>query len=530
MKLRLRLSTLFLLINSLILLLPVAAIALLKLYDSLLIRQTENALITQAVMLSNVYKRALRAEYPELDLQNYGRALPQENWYKEDPVLGKWRPIPAVLDLRDQPLLPRAENPEQTRQEPDPTAWHIGQQLEDLLRETQLTTLAGMRILDMNGIIVATTGWLRGHSLSNRSDVARALEGNTERAMRHREEDTAGSFFSPISRSTRIRVYVTHPIVLDKRILGAIHLVRTPPNLYQSLYKQSDIFIYYGLLIVTITVMLSLFTSYAINRPIRALVRQARQVTSDRRSRLEPLENPIAIELEELSHSLATMADRQVQRAEQIENFASYVSHEFKTPITSINGAVEILQENLGEMPDEEKRQFLDNIAHSSQRMQLLMSQLTELAKADTTPIPREPVDLVKVLKQQAKHYQPRFRHLSISGAQDEHPVYMNRELLASILQNLFENVYHHGGDAIKIKLGRYSNQTKLIFSDNGPGISAANAKRIFEPFFTTARKRGGTGLGLAILSTLMSAHHGSIRLLPSERGCRFELTFPHLK
>ena len=93
--------------------------------------------------------------------------------------------------------------------------------------------------------------------------------------------------------------------------------------------------------------------------------------------------------------------------------------------------------------------------------------------------------------------------------------------------ENLFENARLHGGDEIEIALTRHSHAIQLVFSDNGPGISKANAKRIFEPFFTTARKNGGTGLGLAIIATLMNAHQGSISLAPSDKGCRFELTFP---
>lgn len=519
----------FLLINSVILLLPVAAVALLKLYDSTLIRQTENALISQAVMLSNIYKKTLFTKYPELQLAEYGRTQEVYNWKEDDPALGKWRPIPAVLDLHDQPLLPVAENPREVSEEPDPIAWHIGQELEDLLRETQVTTLAGMRILDTDGVIVATTGWIRKRSLIDREDVANALTGRTERVLRQREEDTEGSFFSPISRSTEIRVYVTHPIIAQKRVLGAVHLVRTPPNLYQTLHKQRELFLYYGLLIIIITITLSLFTSYAVNKPIRALVQQARQVTSDRRSRLAPLKNPIAVEIEELSSSLVTMADRQAKRAEQIQNFASYVSHEFKTPITSINGALEILRDFENTLSADERSSFLTSIENASSRMQMLMGQLTELAKADTTAIPAQPVELEKILLRKSKQYEPSFKKILINRKGTSFPVYMNVELIDSVIENLFENANMHGGDEIEITLAQKVDSTQLTFMDNGPGISPANSKRIFEPFFTTAKKNGGTGLGLAILSTLMNAHQGSIALASSINGCKFELTFPAL-
>ena len=83
MKIRLKLSYIFILINSIILSLPVAGIALMKLYDSTLIRQTENSLITQAVMLTSIYTKELQKNYPDLSFKNYGKALPKEYWQKD---------------------------------------------------------------------------------------------------------------------------------------------------------------------------------------------------------------------------------------------------------------------------------------------------------------------------------------------------------------------------------------------------------------------------------------------------------------
>ncbi|MCC7222038.1 MAG: HAMP domain-containing histidine kinase, partial [Candidatus Contendobacter sp.] len=63
--------------------------------------------------------------------------------------------------------------------------------------------------------------------------------------------------------------------------------------------------------------------------------------------------------------------------------------------------------------------------------------------------------------------------------------------------------------------------------SDNGPGISAANAARVFEPFFTTARAQGGTGLGLAVVKSLVNAHRGAIELADSAAGTRVRISLP---
>lgn len=529
MNLRLRLSHIFILINSVILSLPVVGIALLHLYDSSLIRETENELIAQAVIISNIYKKMLNDQYPQLDLSTYGKPLPPKYWYKEDANLGKWRPLPATLNLNDAPIADFAPNAIELNKEPDPVAWLLGMQLEDLLKETQLTTLAGIRILDVDGIIVSSTGWTKKKSLISMMDVKEALTGTTTRIIRKRKPlaHEPNSFLSSISRTSDIRIHLTYPIVVKKRIIGAVHLMRTPANVYQNIYQNKELFISYTVLLIALILAISFFMAYAISRPIKALVQQAKKATDGANNKLTVLEYPVTAEFELLSQTLVKMADKQTARAEQIKNFASYVSHEFKTPITAITGAVEILQDHINEMSAQEQQRFLDNIAFNAKRMNLLMQQLTELAKADTNKIPATPTDLGKILEQQVKHYQTNFAEILLNKNQLTYPIFMNNELITSIIINLFENVLQHGGNKITMILLQNSQSTILDFIDNGEGITAHNAKRIFEPFFTTAKQNGGTGLGLAIISTLLTAHKGSITLIESDTGCHFQIVFP---
>jgi len=569
MNFRFKLSYIFLLINSVILSLPVAGIALLHLYDSSLIRETENELIAQAVILSSVYKKMLKEQYPTLDYEHYGKQLPLKHWHKDDPNLGKWRPLPAMLDLNEQPVLDYAPAAITLPKEPDNIAWQLGMQLDDLLKETQLTTLAGIRILDVDGMIVATTGWTKKQSLISMPDVVEALNGSTSRVIRKRKplQQEPKSFLSSISRTSDIRIYLTYPIVIKKRIVGAVHLMRTPANVYQNIYQNKELFIAYGLFLVAILLAISFFMAYAITWPIKALVQQAKKATDGALNKLTPLAHPVTAEFELLSETLVKMADKQAERALQIKNFASYVSHEFKTPITAITGAVEILQDHMGELSAQEQTRFLANIAANTQRMQLLMRQLTELAKADTQKIPQSPCDISYIINKQIVAYQDKFTDITfenklVSMSKNSALVYMNSELLTSIVINLFENVLQHGGDSIQLVLSinkalankNTEHKAGLIldFIDNGAGITEQNAKRIFEPFFTTAKQSGGTGLGLAIISTLLTAHDGSICLMSKQskpdktipekttpekssatlkstvqQGCHFQLFFP---
>ena len=534
MKIRLRLSHVFILINSVILSLPVAGIALMKLYDNTLIHQTENALITQAVMLASIYTKQLKDQQPNLSIEGYGKPLPEKLWPKDDPILGKWRPVPPTLDLNSSPIYPIENNPQDTDITVDPIALSIGKGFDELLKEVQLTTLSGMRIVDINGIIVSSTSWVKEKSILDRIEVQQALKGEVSRVIRQWAKPTDDRFFSPISRTSDIRIHVAYPIVIEHRIIGAIHLIRTPASVFQHIYQNMDLFIFYGSFLIILILAISFFTAYAITRPIKALVAQAKKAIHGDEKSLTVLKHPVTSEFELLSETLVRMSNKQIQRAEQIKNFASYVSHEFKTPITAIKGAVEILQDHIHDLSEEEQIKFLNNIDANSNRMQLLMRQLTELAKADIQKIPKAPCDLSKVIEEQSKLFQYSLTEIHFNKPTAAFMVYMNEELLTSIVSNLFKNVIQHGGDIVTIELIRKRQFIHLLFSDNGKGITEQNAKRIFEPFFTTAKQHGGTGLGLAIISTLLSAHKGEISIIKSNRskkskikGCQFKLSFP---
>ncbi|NVK25065.1 MAG: HAMP domain-containing histidine kinase [Gammaproteobacteria bacterium] len=522
----LRLSHILLIINLIILAVPITGIALLNLYDSSLVRETENELITQGVIISNVFKRSLIEQNPDFDFQNYGLPQAQEYWIKEDPSLGKWRPLPASLDLFTDEILAQAPPPIDNGVEPDELALKLGPRFDDLLKETQLTTLSGIRILDYNGVIIASTGWTKLRALTNQNDVNQALKGVTTKVIRRKspEED---SFFSPISRSSNIRVHVTHPIVINKRVIGAVHMMRTPPNTFQHIYQNRSMYMAFLALVIGGIFIITLFAAYTIGKPIKALVQQAKNATDGRLPKLQPLKSPITAEFKVLSNALVKMSNKQADRAEHIKNFASFVSHEFKTPITSISGAVDILTDHFGELSEKEVCRFYEIISDNCSRMNLLMAQLTELAKADNVKISNKKNNLLFIVNKLKAQYEANFKSIQCDVEEGQYLIHMDDELITSVLVNLFENVMQHGGDEVSIRLTKHQDNIELFFKDNGDGITEQNAKRIFEPFFTTAKNSGGTGLGLAILKALLKAHGGDIQLIPTDEHCEFVIKFP---
>jgi signal transduction histidine kinase len=95
------------------------------------------------------------------------------------------------------------------------------------------------------------------------------------------------------------------------------------------------------------------------------------------------------------------------------------------------------------------------------------------------------------------------------------------------VLANLIDNSARHGATLISLAAASTDSRSAVLVSDDGAGISPSNRSHIFEPFFTTRRDSGGTGMGLGIVLALLKAHDGTIRLVDSESGTRFEIILP---
>jgi signal transduction histidine kinase len=160
--------------------------------------------------------------------------------------------------------------------------------------------------------------------------------------------------------------------------------------------------------------------------------------------------------------------------------------------------------------------------------------RLLELARADVMQVSAsDRAEVAAVVRRLAARHRDAGLTVSVVEPLPSASVAMAEDVLESILGNLFDNARQHGGDAVTVTVtcpapGAEADATLLIeVSDNGPGISAANAARVFEPFFTTARARGGTGLGLAVVKSLLTAHRGAIELGESTAGTRLRIRLP---
>jgi len=527
-----RLRTVLITVNILILVVPLGGVVLFRLYESVLIRRTESELVAQGAVVASTFREEIRRE---LDSLTYAPAPEQFGVRVSDALLDAgggedgFQPVAASLDLATHLVLASPPEALPPAEPPDSIAAAAGARLGVILQDTQKVTLAGIRIVDHNGTVVATTRSELGMNLVHREEVRRALEGIHVSLMRERQSDEPPPSADSISRETRLRVFVAMPVIEGERIWGAVVLSRTPMSMRQSLYRIRWYIPAAAVLVLGLVTFVALLTSRTIGRPMDELIRQTERVARGEQGAAAPLERPGTLEVRQVSEAVARMAEALETRAQYISTFASGVSHEFKTPLTSIRGTVELLRDHLDTMTPDERDRFLGNLESDADRLDRLVTRLTELARADVIRPGTGSAAVGATAQALAERFAEEGSSILCDVEEGLPTVVMEREVLESILANLLDNARQHGGTSAELVARRLFDppRVEILVVDDGPGISAANAAKVFDRFFTTARDRGGSGLGLAIVRTLVEVHGGSIELQSAPGRTAFSVVLP---
>ncbi len=221
-------------------------------------------------------------------------------------------------------------------------------------------------------------------------------------------------------------------------------------------------------------------------------------------------------------------------------DFVANVSHELKTPITAIQGAIETLQEVALEDPSDARR-FLAMLSRQVERLGALIEDLMSLARLEQglegNAIDFEEVSLNELVKRTVDDFRPMAEKAGVSLAfTSEAPVtlHANAHLLEQAVGNLIDNAvkYTPRGGSITVGTRRVGKEAVVSVKDTGIGIPGESIPRIFERFYrvdkSRSRQLGGTGLGLSLVKHIMKIHHGRVEVKSEPgRGSLFMLVFP---
>lgn len=483
----------------------------LRVYENTLVRQTEAELVAQGAALAAsaaalwpaaVPGREVRPAPPRI-INPYGLAETTRVDLSATPILPERPPpLPGAPIARD--------------------ALTAAARLTPVLKETRAETLASIILLDRNGTIV--TGTPQDGSYARLGEVSAALAGNPGTVLRRNGAYRAVYRFDWLSRAAATRVHYARPVLVGGRVVGVLLIARSARSLFVGIYEDWGKILFGVLAILGTLAVLSGLLSRGIARPIDQL-RRATQGVAAGRGDVPPTPPTAAIEIQDLYRDFTVMAEAIETRSRYLRDFAHAVSHEFKTPLAGIRGAIELLQDHGATMSPTEQRRFLANADADAARLTVLVSRLLELARADMEADGATDVaDVVAIARTTVDALRSRVMAIAIDTDDPVITATVSETALGSVLTTLIENSRQGGANTVTIAI-RSGSDIVITVSDNGGGIPEHDRSRVFEPFFTSRRAGGGTGLGLPIARSLLAAYGGALRLVEDHAaGAAFEI------
>jgi len=250
-------------------------------------------------------------------------------------------------------------------------------------------------------------------------------------------------------------------------------------------------------------------------------------------------------ELDDLGRAFNSMADTLAQHVGELQRTDSLrrelianVSHDLRTPLASMQGYLETVLMKDTNLTVEERRNYLEVIFGSTERLSRLVQELFELSKLEArqTQIHAEPFSLSELANDLVQKFAPIAEKKQVklmSRFQENLPmVEADIGLIERVLQNLLDNAVAHtdAGGEVHITLERQGDRVRVHLEDTGVGIPASDLPFVFERFYQarTKGKTGGAGLGLAIVKKILEAHGESINVESQVgKGTRFKFELP---
>ncbi|HET6965377.1 MAG TPA: HAMP domain-containing sensor histidine kinase [Acidimicrobiales bacterium] len=285
-----------------------------------------------------------------------------------------------------------------------------------------------------------------------------------------------------------------------------------------------------SLLSFVISVALGAWATSRVLRPVRDIGQAAASIAAGRLDARLDAEGDR--ELVELATGFNAMVQSLESRIERDARFASDVSHELRSPLTTLQSAVEVMRNRRDELPERSRRAF-DLLSDEVVRFERLVEDLLEISRYDAgaARLDLEPVDvaaltrgLLAEAKQEAEMDLP---------PDVQSPILADRRRLEQSLRNLIRNAIVHGGGVTRAAVATVAGRTVIAIEDRGPGIPTADKESIFERFARgrAAGRRSsgqGVGLGLALVAEHIGLQGGSVMVEDVEpHGSRFVIDLP---
>jgi two-component system sensor histidine kinase CreC len=374
-------------------------------------------------------------------------------------------------------------------------------------------------------VIFDTRGVATGQDFSQWLDVRQALTGQY------------GSRWELDKPHQRVQIYSTLPVFVDGKTVGAVSVSKSTNRIRNFISRSLESFVVPGFIALALATAMAYVLSAYITRIIRDLASRAERVAAGETN--VRLETWTRSELGTLARAVERMREKLEGKA-YVEEMATNLSHELKTPLASIRGSAELLEGPASDDPVARAR-FLGNIQSEVERLDRIVGAVLQLSRIEAHPILAEtPItDAGEVAREICAIYQDRARDAAVVFTADVPekplPIRITELQMKQLLTNLLDNAlaFTKAEHAVWLRVKDKADAVEIQVADEGRGIEPDLLPRVFERFFTTANPRTGnrgTGLGLAIVKSIVTANGGDITVESTlGHGSSFTVTFGRL-
>ena len=335
------------------------------------------------------------------------------------------------------------------------------------------------------------------------------------------------------------RYVVSTPILSGEERMGIV-MVSTPTiGTKQVLTKISNIFVTAAVFVVLIAVMAVTAFTRRESKPLRELARTATAFGHGELDARVKIDEDCSEEMEELALAFNNMASSLQKSEYQRQEFVANVSHELKTPMTTISGYIDGILD--GTIPEEKQEHYLRIVSDETKRLSRLVRSMLDISQLQKEQgIPEEKkihFDLEECAGQVLITFEKKIndKHLNVDVDFPEHPVYTmaNQDYITQVIYNLLDNAvkFCPDGGTLGLSIREGGSKAYVSVSNDGETIPPEELPLVFDRFHkldkSRSQNRDGWGLGLYIVKTIVCCHGENISVSSKDGKTEFTFTMP---